>query len=521
MQDQSDIQLLRAYADSGSDVAFRELVTRHTDFVFSAALRQVESPDLAADLAQGVFTDLARKARPVADKMSAHSSLAGWLHRSTRYAALNHLRDTRRRQSNERQAMEQLLTDTGSTPDWEHIRPVLDEALDSLADEDREALLLRYFKNQDYRAIGLALGTSDDTAQKRVTRAVDRLRDYFSRRNVTIGASGLVVLISANAIQAAPAGLAATITTAALASTATASASLVAATKTIVMTTLQKTLIATSLAVVAGAGVYQAHQAHTLRSQVQDLQQQQAPFTGQLQQMQQERDAATNRIADLQAELARAGRNNAELLKLRGQAAQLQTLQQQQQNQSNRAAMDPNDPAMQRFLAARTVAEQITKHLDDMPDKSIPELKLLTDVDWLNATKDAKFDTDADTRNTLSKLRSLAKNRLPIGRSLNAFIQANNNQLPTDLSQLKPYVESTLASLGQPALDDTTLDAILARYSLVHTGDISDYPTDTYFVIENAPVDKEYDSRAKFGNGRSSVYSTGLGQSGDPDDKSY
>ena len=176
MNEPSDVQLLRDYAEGGHEVAFRELVTRHTDFVYSAALRQVNSPDLAGDIAQAVFTDLARKAQRLAEKSPDQSSLAGWLHRSTRYAVLNHWRDTRRRLSNERLAMEQLVDNSESAPDWEDIRPVLDEALDRLGDEDREAILLRYFKNQDFRAVGLALGVSDDAAQKRVSRAVEQLR---------------------------------------------------------------------------------------------------------------------------------------------------------------------------------------------------------------------------------------------------------------------------------------------------------------------------------------------------------
>jgi RNA polymerase sigma factor (sigma-70 family) len=322
MHEKSDVQLLRDYAEDGHEAAFRELVTRHADFVFSAALRQVNSPDLAGDIAQGVFTDLAHKARTLAEQMPG--SLAGWLHRSTRYAALNHLRDTRRRLANERQAMEQLLINSESAPDWERIRPVLDEALDSLGDEDREALLLRYFKNQDFRAVGLALGVSDDTAQKRVSRAVERLREFFSKRNVTIGASGLVVLISANAIQAAPVGLAATISAAAiLAGTAVHTSTIIAATKTIAMTTLQKTFIAATLTAAIGTGIFEAHQASQLRDQVQTLQKQQAPLTEQNQQLQRERDDATNRVAGLNDELAKANRNNSELLKLRSEITML------------------------------------------------------------------------------------------------------------------------------------------------------------------------------------------------------
>jgi len=237
MHEQSDVKLLRDYAEDGHEAAFRELVTRHADLVYSSALRQVNSPDLAGDLAQGVFADLARKARLVAEQMAGGNSLAGWLHRSTRYAALNHRRDTRRRCINEREAMEQFLINSESVQDWEYIRPLLDEALDSLDDEDREALLLRYFKNQDFRAIGLALGISDDTAQKRASRAVERLRKFFSKRNITIGASGLVMLVSANAVQAAPVGLTSAIFAAAI-STSTA----MTATKIVAMTTLQKTL---------------------------------------------------------------------------------------------------------------------------------------------------------------------------------------------------------------------------------------------------------------------------------------
>jgi RNA polymerase sigma factor (sigma-70 family) len=321
MHEQTDVQLLRDYAEVGNEAAFRELVARHTGFVYSAALRQVDSPDIASDLTQGVFTDLARKARPLAEKPPGGNSLAGWLHRSTRYAVLNYLRDTRRRIANERQAMEQLIIN--SAQDWLPIRPVLDEAMDSLGDEDREALLLRYFKNLDFRAVGLALGVSDDTAQKRVSRALERLREFFSKRHVTIGASGLAVIISANAVHAAPVGLAATISSAALAGTAISTSTIITATKTIVMTSIQKTAITAALAVVAGTGIYEACQAARLREQNQALQQQQAPMTTQIQQLQRELDDATNRLASLADELAKVKKNPIEVLKLRGEVGAL------------------------------------------------------------------------------------------------------------------------------------------------------------------------------------------------------
>jgi RNA polymerase sigma factor (sigma-70 family) len=326
MHDTSDARLLRDYSEHGSEAAFRDLVTRHADLVYSAALRQVNSNALACDLAQAVFTDLARKAPVLATGLTPDSSLAGWLCRSTRYAVLNHLRDDRRRITHERQAMEQLLTNTEPAPDWDRIRPLLDEALDDLDDEDREAIVLRYFKNQDYRAVGLALGVSDDTAQKRVSRAVERLRGHFSKRNVTVGAGALAAVISANAIQAAPVGLVATLSaTALLAGTAVQTSTLIAATKTIVMTTLQKIAITATLAALTGAGIYEARQVSQLRSQVQTLQQAQAPLNSQIDSLEADNTRLSNQVAQARDRKGLIQSQLNELLKLRGQTGQTQT----------------------------------------------------------------------------------------------------------------------------------------------------------------------------------------------------
>lgn len=330
MNEKSDVQLLRDYAEHRDETAFREIVTRHTDFVYSAALRQVGSAAVAGDLAQSVFLDLARKAAVLTRgrRGSLPESLAGWLHRATRYAALNHLRDTHRRVAIERQAMEQLLIHSEPATDWERIRPALDEALDTLGDEDREALLLRYFKNQDFRTVGLALGVSDDVAQKRVSRAVERLREFFAKRGVPIGASGLVVVISANAVQAAPAGLAITISsTAVLAGTTFAGAAAAAVVKTIAMTTLQKALITTVFAVAVGAGIYEVRQTSRLRANFATLQDQQASLTLEVQQLARERDDATNRVAMLLSEKERLQRDTAELLRLRAEVGTLRQWQ--------------------------------------------------------------------------------------------------------------------------------------------------------------------------------------------------
>lgn len=324
MHDQSDAQLLRAYAERGVEAAFAEIVARHTDLVYSAALRQVYAPDLARDVTQSVFTDLARKARSVSANLSPEASLVGWLYRGTRFAARDLYRNETRRTQRERQAMAQLHPTPETPPDWEQLRPALDDAMSELDDSDRDAVLLRYFKNHDLRTVGATLGISDDAAQKRVSRAVERLREFFAKRGVTVGAGGLTVVISANAVQAAPVGLALTISTAAvLTGTTLATTTTLTATKAIAMTTLQKTIVVATVTVLAGAGIYETRQASQLREQNQVLQQQQASLAEQIQTLQNDLADATSQLADLAAENTRMKSNpeRNEILRLRGQVA--------------------------------------------------------------------------------------------------------------------------------------------------------------------------------------------------------
>jgi len=318
---------LRDYTGRRSETAFAELVRRHVDFVYSATLRMVRDTHLAEDVTQGVFVALAQNAR----QLTSHPVLSGWLHRTAQNLAANTVRSDVRRRAREQEAvaMNELLAPEPEAI-WKHIAPQLDAALGELNEPDRDALLLRYFERKSAREMAQTLGTTEDAAQKRVSRAVERLREFLSKHGVTVGASGLVVVISANAVQAAPIGLAVTISTAAIfAGKTITSAATATAIKTIVMTTLQKTLITATLAVVAGAGIYEAHQASTLRSQVQTLQQQQTPLAEQLAKLQAENKQLSNLVAQAkdQKSLSQAQLN--ELLKLRGQAGQAQTAVQQ------------------------------------------------------------------------------------------------------------------------------------------------------------------------------------------------
>src|SRR5205814_7069571 len=195
-----DLELLREYAASQSEQAFATLVGRHVDLVYGSALRQVRDSHLAEEVTQMVFIRLARKAGTIRGGVI----LSGWLFRTTRFVASEVVRMENRRRHREQKAMETVLESRDDSP-WEQIAPLLDDALAGLSDTDRNAMLLRFFEKKSLKEVGLALGMSDDAAQKRITRALETLRSFFARRGKVISASVLSGTLSASAVPAAPA----------------------------------------------------------------------------------------------------------------------------------------------------------------------------------------------------------------------------------------------------------------------------------------------------------------------------
>ncbi len=310
-----DMTLVREYSQSNSEQAFATLVSRHLSLVYSVALRQVRDPHLAEEITQGVFIVLARKAKSLTPK----TILPGWLCRTARYVSADTLKIQRRRQFREQESQMQSILNESDPDAWSQIAPLLDEALNCLGEKGHDAVVLRFFDGKELKQVGAAMGTGEDAARMRVNRGVEKLRTFFTKRGVTLSATAITGAVAANSVQAAPAGLAATITAVALSAT-TLTTAVIAATKAITMTTLQKTIIAATLAVLAGAGIYEARQAANARAEVQILQQQQAE---QIRQLQRDRDDATNRLASALNEVAAGSRNLSELLQLRNESNRL------------------------------------------------------------------------------------------------------------------------------------------------------------------------------------------------------
>src|SRR5271169_6327017 len=108
-------QLLTDYAKNGSEMAFRELVARYINFVYSVALRLVGGDtQLAEDVTQTVFIALARNGRT----LSREVMLGGWLHQQTYHVATRAVRGERRRQSREREAVDVNTLQDDSGANW-------------------------------------------------------------------------------------------------------------------------------------------------------------------------------------------------------------------------------------------------------------------------------------------------------------------------------------------------------------------------------------------------------------------
>jgi RNA polymerase sigma factor (sigma-70 family) len=472
----TDEELVRDYAENRSEAAFTQLARRHVDLVYSAALRMVHDEPLAEDVTQGVFLALVQNVR----RLRNRRALPGWLHHTTQHLAANAVRAEVRRRVREQEAaaMNELLA-TQSNPSWELIAPQLDAALGELSEADRDAVLLRYFENKSLREVGHALGTSDDTAQKRVSRAVEHLRKFFAKRGVTVGASGLIAVISANAVQAAPVGLVATLSAAAaLGGTTIAGTATATATKAIAMTTLQKAIVGAALAVAVGTGVYQVRETGSLRTQLQTIKQQQGPLTEQIGQLTRKREEVERSLAGLR-EALRMSTNNGDLLRLRAEAARLR---------SSSETKDPVAAIVESWIAA---LNRIRATVERTPEAVIPEFRLLRDGDWWNAAK--HIAAGMDEREVLSGMRFSAENQFVqlVQPALQKYLQTHNSQFPTDLAQLHPYFKSPVD------------DVVLERWRIAPVSEFpgilsqASDPEASHAVTQRAslPIDEAGDTR--------------------------
>lgn len=406
-----DLQILRRYAEHGAEDAFRELVDRHLPMVYSAALRIVGGDaHLAQDVAQRVFADVARNA----PALLRHTSLAGWLHRHATYTASKIVRSERRRLAREQEATQMNAPgdSVNRCADWTLVEPHLDQALNALGRSDREAVVLRFLQKRDLRSVGQALGCSEDAAQKRVTRAIDKLRRFLAGRGVTLSAAGLSALLGSHATAAVPAGLAVVVTTGAVAATASIGVAGAGITSTLIslMTTEKLTTATVSALLVAGLGAPLAYQ-YRINDK---LQAENIALRQQIEFSQQELDP-NRQIAALPAdanELDRLQRENLELHRLRGEVAVLRN----QKQEVERMAAETAEARREMTRMAQQLAE--AQAAQRTPEQ---QLEYQTGIDRLNFSKQWML-------------------------AIYMYTEAQGGVVPTELADAAPY----LSESGEP-----------------------------------------------------------------------
>jgi RNA polymerase sigma factor (sigma-70 family) len=478
-------KLLADYVESGSEVAFGELVARYLDLVYSAAVRLMGGDThRAEDVVQIVFADLACRART----LSPQVMLGGWLHRRTCHVAATLLRSERRRQSRERVAVEMNALQDHSETNLAEVAPILDEAINQLNAPDRTAILLRFFEQSDFRAIGRALDSNEDAAQKRVSRALEKLRNLLSRRGVTLTATALACVLTAKAVTVAPANLGVGVAAASLAAARTVS--IFTLLKFAAAAQLKTAVIAAMIIACAVAPLAIQHQANVkLRDQSEALR----IHSVQLTQLQAENTRLSNLLARAAGSQRLPDNQLSEMLKLRDEIRRLRAMTQeltQAQAHTNRR------PSREEMLAsmARQYAEQVGRLRDRLqanPAEMIPEFTFLSDSDWRDLANQEMADDDDGFRKAASMARGWAENRLVndvLHPALQQFAKDNNGQLPSQLSALKPYFTVPVD------------EAVLRRWEIVPANDLADYMAsqalssgEDRLIALKAPINPELD----------------------------
>jgi RNA polymerase sigma factor (sigma-70 family) len=250
----TDSQLLSEYVATRNPEAFSRLVHRHIDLVYAAALRQTRDRHLADDVTQAVFLILFRKAGTIRNP----AMLCCWLIRTAQFAAKQACRAESRRRLHEQKAASMILAEKTSHFDDAQITALLDLGLSRLGSADRGAIILRYLRGQSLNDVGVELGLSANSAHKRITRALGKLRAFFHRNGITVPQDVLESALAAQCACAAPPMLASTVFTHALGDGGTSTGGAVIARTTLKAMSVGKAMLvigsASAAALVLGVG---------------------------------------------------------------------------------------------------------------------------------------------------------------------------------------------------------------------------------------------------------------------------
>ncbi|HEV7925847.1 MAG TPA: sigma-70 family RNA polymerase sigma factor [Verrucomicrobiae bacterium] len=473
--------LLVEYVKRGSEAAFRELVERYLDLVFSTAVRLAGGDThTAEDVAQTVFVDLARLAK----SLSSDVRLGGWLHRHTCFVAAKTLRGERRRQFRERQAVEMNALTDHSQARLAEVAPILDEAINQLGATDRAAVLLRFYERLDFRSVGEALGTNEAAAQKRVSRALEKLHVLLKRRGVTLSVVALGAALSVEAVKAAPVGMAASISGMAVASAAAGSGNIFTLLRHMASTKLKTSVIAAVIVASVVTPLLLQRQAQArLREQDVTWRQQ----SDQVAHLTADNQRLTGLLAQANNSLPPSDNQFRELLRLRGEVGHLKDIVQKMTMAKTTAPTSAEDQIalLRQMYAARV--ERLKQWLEANPSKKIPELGHVNDDTWLGAVEQLDTEDDQSFARAAMSLRNNAQGQVldQLWGGLRKYGAENGGQFPTGLAQLQPYLSSPID------------DEVLQRYAIVPSSSLIPelQPGGDWVITETSAADPDLDMR--------------------------
>jgi RNA polymerase sigma factor (sigma-70 family) len=193
-----DAALLERFAAARDETAFTSLLRRHGPLVWGICRRVLGEEQAAEDAFQATFLVLVRKAHSVSKKASIRS----WLYGVALRVALRARRRESLRRDREQGSPARTGRDACAESDWQDVRPVLDEEIQSLPEKYRLPVILCYLEGKTNDEAARLLDCSRGTIATRLARARDRLRSRLVRRGLTLSAGGLATLLSENVLSA-------------------------------------------------------------------------------------------------------------------------------------------------------------------------------------------------------------------------------------------------------------------------------------------------------------------------------
>jgi len=199
-----DWQRIKEFVN-GSESAFKRLVEQYTGLVFSVCRRKLKSSEHAEDATQVTFMLLAEKAK----EMDSRVVVASWLYRTAWLTSKWMLRKELVHVLKEKEVSS--MTPIKQTPDtellWQEASFALDDAMATLPEKYRNAIVMHYLDGKTYQEVGNVIGCTEDAARMRATRGLDKLRQVLTRRGIMATSTMIATFLGSRVVEAAPIGL--------------------------------------------------------------------------------------------------------------------------------------------------------------------------------------------------------------------------------------------------------------------------------------------------------------------------